>query len=399
MEQLKQKVFDLARNIYPEIVLFRRHFHSHPELSMYEFDTARFIEQQLNAWEIPYKSGVAATGIVATIEGKHPEKALIALRADMDALPIQEAGNCSYKSQNEGIMHACGHDVHMASLLGTAYILNQLRAHWEGSIRLIFQPSEETYPGGALLMIREGVLENPVPRCILGLHVFPNLDTGKLGFRSGPAMASTDEIYITVKGKGGHGATPELNIDPVVAAANILTGLQQIVSRNAPPGVPTVLSFGRFIADGKVNIIPNEAMLEGTIRTYDEVWRKTAHERIRQVAGKIAEAHGATCDVRIEHGYPALLNDKALTERAMKYVSEIIGNENVTEIEPRMTAEDFAYYSRVIPACFYRLGTRNLAKGITAYLHTPNFDIDEEALLISTASMAWIAIRELQSGL
>lgn len=399
MEQLKKRVFDLARNIFPQAVDFRRHLHAHPERSMQEFETARFIAQQLSEWNIPFKSGIATTGIVATIEGKNPEKALIALRADMDALPISETNTHTFKSVNEGVMHACGHDVHMASLLGTAYILNQLREHWEGSIRLIFQPSEETYPGGALMMIREGVLENPVPRCIFGLHVFPNLDAGILGFRSGPAMASTDEIYITVKGKGGHGATPELNIDPVVTAANILTGLQQIVSRNAPPGIPTVLSFGRFIADGKVNIIPNEAILEGTIRTYDESWRKTAHERIRQVASKIAEANGATCEVRIEHGYPVLLNNKSLTERARKHAAEMIGNENVVEIEPRMTAEDFAYYSHLIPACFYRLGTRNLAKGISANLHTPDFDVDEESLLTSTASMAWIAIRELQSGL
>lgn len=398
MDQLKIKILGIAHEIHTEVVDYRRHFHTHPELSMQEFKTAAFIEERLKQWGIPFQSEIAKTGIVATIEGKNPGKDLIALRADMDALPIKEIGVAKYKSQNEGVMHACGHDVHMASLLGTAYILNQLKDEWQGSVRLIFQPSEEAYPGGASLMIKEGVLENPKPRVIFGQHVFPNLDAGVVGFRPGPSMASTDEIYIKVKGKGGHGATPELNVDPVVAAANVLIALQQVVSRNAPPSVPTVLSFGRFIADGKMNIIPNEAKLEGTIRTYDEQWRKQAHEIIKQIAVKTAEAHGATCDVRIEHGYPSLLNDKDVTERAMNHAAELLGQEMVKEIEPRMTAEDFAYYSRIVPACFYRLGIRNQEKGITANLHTPDFDVDEESLLTGPALMAWLAIRELQAG-
>jgi amidohydrolase len=398
MHQLKIKILGLAREIHAEVVNYRRHFHAHPELSMQEFKTAAFIEERLKEWGISFQSGIATTGIVATIYGKNPGSDLIALRADMDALPIKEVGAAAYKSQNEGVMHACGHDVHMASLLGTAYILNQLKDEWEGSIRLIFQPSEEAYPGGASLMIKEGVLESPKPRVIFGQHVFPNLDAGVIGFRPGPSMASTDEIYITVKGKGGHGATPELNVDPVVAAANVLIALQQLVSRNAPPSVPTVLSFGRFIADGKMNIIPNEATLDGTLRTYDEHWRKQAHEKIRQIVVKTAEAHGATCEVRIEHGYPSLLNDKDVTERAMNHAAELLGQEKVMEIEPRMTAEDFAYYSRIVPACFYRLGIRNQEKGITANLHTPDFDVDEDALLTGPALMAWLAMRELQTG-
>jgi amidohydrolase len=397
MEQLKQTVVELAGNIFPEVVAFRRHFHAHPELSMQEFETAALITRILEKWEIPFKSGIASTGIVATIEGRNPGSDLIALRADMDALPICESGNSPYKSNHEGVMHACGHDVHMASLLGTAWILNQTRADWKGSIRLIFQPSEEMYPGGAQLMINEGVLENPVPRCIFGQHVFPNLDAGTFGFRSGPSMASTDEIYLTVKGRGGHGATPELNIDPVVAAANILLALQHVVSRNAPPSVPTVLSFGRFIADGKMNIIPDKVTLDGTIRTYDENWRKAAHEKIRQIAENTARAHGAECEVRIEHGYPSLLNDRDITERAMKHAAELLGAQKVTEIEARMTAEDFAYYSRIIPACFYRIGIRNNLKGITSNLHTPTFDIDEDALRTGPALMAWLALRELNN--
>jgi amidohydrolase len=397
MQHLKNKISGLAREIQAEVVSYRRHFHAHPELSMQEFKTAAYIEERLKKWDIPFQSGIAKTGIVATISGKNPNSDLIALRADMDALPINEIGDVEYKSQNDGVMHACGHDVHMASLLGTAYILNQLKDEWEGSVRLIFQPSEEAYPGGASLMIKEGVLENPKPRVIFGQHVFPNLEAGVVGFRPGPSMASTDEIYITVKGKGGHGATPELNIDPVVAAANVLIALQQLVSRNAPPSVPTVLSFGRFIADGKMNIIPNEATLDGTLRTYDEQWRKQAHEKIRQIAVKTAEAHGATCDVRIEHGYPSLLNDTDVTGRAMKHAAELLGQEMVQEIEPRMTAEDFAYYSRIVPACFYRLGIRNQEKGITANLHTPDFDVDEDSLLTGPAVMAWLAIRELNA--
>lgn len=398
MHQLRSKTLSLAREIHTEVVKYRRHFHAHPELSMQEYETAAYIAGRLKEWDIPLKSGIAKTGIVATIEGKNPGKDLIALRADMDALPIKEVSTAPYKSQNEGVMHACGHDVHMASLLGTAYILNQLKNEWEGSVRAIFQPSEEAYPGGALLMINEGVLENPKPRVIFGQHVFPNLDAGVFGFRPGSSMASTDEIYINVKGKGGHGATPELNVDPVVAAANILIALQQVVSRNSPPSVPTVLSFGRFIANGKMNIIPNEVTLDGTIRTYDEVWRKKAHEKIRQIAEKTAEAHGATCEVRIVHGYPSLLNDKDVTERAMKHAAELLGQEMVKEIEPRMTAEDFAYYSRIVPACFYRIGIRNTEKNITANLHTPDFDVDEESLLTGPSLMAWLAIRELQNG-
>ena len=396
MHTIKDKILSLAKEIHTEVIDYRRHFHAHPELSMQEFETAKFIAARLKELGIPFRSGIAKTGIVATIEGKNPGKDLIALRADMDALPIKEIGDVPYKSGNEGVMHACGHDVHMASLLGAAYILNRLKDKWEGSIRLIFQPSEEAYPGGASLMIKEGVLENPKPRVIFGQHVFPNLDAGVVGFRPGPSMASTDEIYITVKGKSGHGATPELNIDPVVAAANVLVALQQVVSRNAPPSVPTVLSFGRFIADGKMNIIPNQATLDGTLRTYDEHWRTQAHEIIRRIAVKTAEAHGATCDVRIERGYPSLLNDSDVTGRAMKHAAELLGQEKVKEIEPRMTAEDFAYYSRIVPACFYRLGVRNQEKGITANLHTPDFDVDEDSLLTGPALMAWLAIRELQ---
>lgn len=397
MHPLRNKTLNLAREIHTEVVNYRRHFHAHPEISMQEFKTAAFIEALLKKWDIPFQSGIAKNGIVATIAGRNPESDLIALRADMDALPIKEIGAPPYKSENEGVMHACGHDVHMASLLGTAYILNQLKDEWQGSVRLIFQPSEEAYPGGASLMIKEGVLENPRPRVIFGQHVFPNLDAGVVGFRPGPSMASTDEIYITVKGKGGHGATPELNLDPVVAAANVLVALQQVVSRNAPPSVPTVLSFGRFIADGKMNIIPNEATLDGTLRTYDEQWRTQAHEIIMQIAVKTAEAHGATCDVRIERGYPSLLNDTDVTERAMKHAAELLGQEKVMEIEPRMTAEDFAYFSRIVPACFYRLGIRNQEKGITANLHTPDFDVDEDSLLTGPALMAWLAIRELKA--
>lgn len=398
MPGLKEKILSLAKEIYPKLVEYRRFFHANPELAMQEYKTVSFIAARLLEWNIPYKDKVAKTGIVALIEGRNPTSGLIALRADMDALPITEESGASYQSLNASVMHACGHDAHMASLLGTAFILNQLRNEFEGSIRLIFQPSEESYPGGAKMMIEEGVLENPRPRCIFGQHVYPQLDVGVVGFRPGPAMASTDEIYISVIGKGGHGATPDQVIDPVLIGAHVITALQQIVSRNSSPQIPCVLSFGRFIADGKPNIIPNKAHLAGTIRTYDERWREKAHELIRNMAVSVCQGMGGDCEVRIEKGYPVLINDPALTQRANYAAAEFLGSDRVIEIDPRMTAEDFAYYLQVIPGCFYRLGIRNIQKGIDSNLHTSTFDVDEEALLTGSALMAWLAIKELLYG-
>jgi len=392
---ISDSIKKVAVQYFNEVVEMRRYLHAHPELSMNEKDTAAYIISKLKEYNIPYTTFKSHYGIVADIKGKNPDSKIVALRADMDALAINELNNVAYKSQNQGVMHACGHDAHIASLLGTAKILSELKDHFEGSVRLLFQPSEEMYPGGASMMIADGVLKNPDVQLIFGQHVMPTLDCGKVGVKSGKAMASTDEIFITVKGKGGHGATPELNIDPVVIASNIVLALQQIVSRKASPEIPTVLSFGRFIADGKTNIIPDEVIIEGTLRTFNEVWRSKAHEHIHRICTSTAQAMGAEAIVRIARGYPFLVNDDALTQRFKDYAGQYLGSENVMDIDLRMTAEDFAFYSQQIPACFYRLGIRNIAKGINSNIHTATFDIDEDALKISTGLMCWLAVSEL----
>ncbi len=391
------KIKELASLYTEEVVLIRRHLHANPELSYQEQHTAQFIAKQLRSYGIEPKEGVAGTGVTALIEGKNPSRKIIALRADMDALPINELNAVEYKSKNIGVMHACGHDVHTASLLGTAKILNELKNQFEGSVKLIFQPGEEKNPGGASIMIKEGVLENPTPSAILGQHVFPLLQVGKIGFREGKYMASSDEIYLKVIGKGGHGATPELTIDPVVIASHIIIALQQIISRNASPKHPTVLSFGKISANGATNIIPDEVTIAGTFRALDEGWRAEGLKKIKKMAENIAEGMGGKCEVDIHHGYPYLENNPTLTQSIRKAAEQYVGSENVVDIDLTLGSEDFAYYSQIIPASFYRLGTRNEAKGITSYVHTPTFDIDEDALKIASGLMAWMALNELKS--
>lgn len=293
-------------------------------------------------------------------------------------------------------MHACGHDVHTASLLGTLRILQQFKAHLKGSVKFIFQPGEERLPGGASLMIAEGVLQNPEVQSIYGQHVMPLIESGKVGFRSGLYMASADEIYIRIMGKGGHAAHPHQNIDPVAIAAQVITALQQVVSRFAKPATPSVLSFGKVIADGATNIIPNEVYMEGTFRTFNEEWRTQAHERIRQICTSICEAYGAKAEVDIRKGYPFLHNDEALTERSREWAIELLGREKVVDLEIWPAGEDFAYYSQLLPSCFYRLGTRNEARSITHMLHTPLFDADEEAFKTGLALMSWLSLKELE---
>jgi amidohydrolase len=394
------KVIDLIKQkasaLQPELIAMRRHLHMHPELSMQELETSAFIRKKLSEYNIPFTSGIAVHGIVGLIKGKNPESQTIALRADMDALPIIEKNQVEYCSQNPGVMHACGHDVHMTSLLGAAIILNEIKDHFEGTIKLIFQPSEERFPGGASMMIKEGVLENPAPQKMFGQHVLPTLEAGKVGMKPGKYMASTDEVYLTVKGKGGHGATPELNVDPVLIAAHILIALQQIVSRNTPPQLPAVLSFGRFIAEGRTNIIPNEVKLDGTLRTFDEKWRAEAHQKITKMAASIAEGMGGECEVFIDKGYPFLVNDEAVTAEARQSAVEYLGEENVVDLDLRMTAEDFAYFSQRIPSCFYRLGIRNESRGIIHNLHTDQFDVDETSLETGAGLMAWMAVRGME---
>ncbi|MEI6062690.1 MAG: M20 family metallopeptidase [Bacteroidota bacterium] len=393
---LSEKIKVLAASYAPGTIEIRRHLHAHPELSEKEFNTADFICSTLDGYHIPYTRNIGGNGIVGKIEGLHPDTATLALRADMDALPINELNECDYKSLNAGVMHACGHDVHMASLLGAARILNELRTEFQGTIRLVFQPSEEKFPGGALAMIRDGVLENPVPRRILGQHVLPTLEAGKAGFMPGRYMASTDEVYLTVKGRGGHAATPQLNIDPVVIASHIIIALQQVVSRWAPPGIPTVLSFGRVIAGGRTNIIPSEVKIDGTLRTFDEDWRARAHEKITTLAQGMAESMGGTCEVFIAKGYPFLVNDELATAEAKALALEFLGPENVVDLDQRMTAEDFAYYSHIIPACFYRLGVKNPGWENIRNLHTAEFDADERSLETGMGLMAWIALGSLK---
>jgi amidohydrolase len=391
---LKEKVAELASQIHEEVIKDRRHLHQNPELSFHEYKTSAFVAEALDRLGIPYQK-MADTGIVALLSGTKPSDAVIALRADMDALPIIETNTVPYASQNPGVMHACGHDVHTSSLLGTAKILSALKNEFGGTVKFIFQPAEEKLPGGASLMIKEGVLENPKPRAVLGQHVMPLIDCGKVGFRSGKYMASTDEIYVTVHGKGGHGAQPQQNVDPVVITSHIIIALQQIVSRIADPKLPSVLSFGKVIANGATNIIPDEVKLEGTFRTFDETWRTQAHQKMKKMAEGIAEAMGGSCDFNIVRGYPFLVNEEKLTASVRNYAEEYLGKANVEDLDIWMAAEDFAYYSQVADACFYRLGTRNEQMGITSSVHTPTFNVDENALKISTGLMAYITLRQL----
>jgi len=395
-KDINERVHQLAKDVLPEVINWRRRFHAWPELAFEEVETAKFICEQLGKMGIPFKKGIAKTGVVGLIEGTRPSAKVVALRSDMDALSINEQRHHEYSSQREGLMHACGHDAHMACLLGAAAVLNEIKDEFEGSVKLIFQPSEEKYPGGASVMIREGVLENPVVDRIYGQHVLPTLEAGKIGMKSGMYMASTDEVYITVKGKGGHAATPELNIDPVLIAAHIIVALQQIVSRNATPSIPSVLSFGRVLANGRTNVIPDQVIIEGTFRTYSEEWRVEAHEKIKKMSSTIAESMGGSCETFIDSGYPFLVNDVETTRHAFRDAQDYLGKENVVELDLRMTAEDFAYYSQMVPSCFYRLGTGNEKLGCTSNLHTATFDIDEAALETGVGFMAWLAYKELK---
>lgn len=396
MTHVKEKIKQLASDFHPEIIEIRRHLHSHPELSFKEVETGKYISSKLASFGIRHEHGWGENGVVAYIEGKNPTSKTIALRADIDALPITEMNDVPYKSQNQGIMHACGHDVHSASLLGAARILNELQNEFEGTIKLIFQPAEERLPGGASILIAEGVLENPTPKNIIGQHVLPALPAGKVGFRPGMFMASADELYVTVRGKGGHGAMPHENIDPVLIASHVVVAMQQIVSRRSNPTVPSVITFGKINSTGgSTNVIPNEVKLEGTFRTMDEEWRAQAHVLMKNLAETLAESMGGSCDFHIEKGYPFLKNDEELTARSRQHAVDFLGEVNVVDLPMRMTAEDFAYYSQVIPACFYRLGTGNVARGITSPIHTDTFDVDEDSLLVGMGLMSWLAISEL----
>jgi hippurate hydrolase len=384
---IAKRIKELAASYAPDIIAIRHHLHAHPELSYKEFETSAFVRRQLDAYGIPWKI-MADTGVVGIIEGRNPSSRVIALRADMDALPIHEENQVPYRSVHPGVMHACGHDVHTSCLLGAARILSETREEWEGTVKLIFQPGEERNPGGASIMIREGVLESPKPSCIVGMHVNPQLETGKLSFRGGKVMASADEIYITVSGKGGHAAAPHNTTDVILVASHIVVGLQQIVSRNNNPLSPSVLSICAFNGGYTTNVIPNEVKLMGTFRAMDEQWRFKAHGLIRRQVEAIAEGMGAEVDLTIDVGYPNVYNDENLHEIAMASAKAFMCDDLVEETELRMGAEDFGYYSQLVPGCFFRLGTGNVAKGITSGVHTPTFNIDENAIEIGMGMMA-----------
>ncbi|MFN8117783.1 MAG: M20 family metallopeptidase [Bacteroidia bacterium] len=392
----------LAHRYFDEVVSFRRHLHQNPELSFEEFKTSEFVCSVLDKYQINYAKGIVKTGIIAIIEGKNPSKKTILLRADLDALPIEEKNNVAYKSQNAGVMHACGHDAHTASVLGTAIILNQLKNEFEGTVKIMFQPGEEVLPGGSSLMIKEGVLQNPKVDVAIAQHVFPSMEVGKVGFREGMYMASTDELHITITGKGGHAAMAGDYNNPLVVAAHIIAEIEKQfpfvidtegVARNTQNNIPTVIAFGKIEGKGATNVIPESVYLAGTFRTMDEVWRKEVKTKISDIINAVCVKYNTKADINIIDGYPFLTNDVETTKHCKQAAIEYLGKENVEDLPLRMTAEDFAYITQQVPSCFYRLGTGNKEKGISSGVHTSTFDIDEKALEIASGLMAWMVIK------
>lgn len=387
---LNNHIEEKIANYLEEFIAHREYIHAHPELSFQEFNTSAYIVKCLQEYGITDIKRMATTGIVVMLYGKNPESRVIALRSDLDALPILEKNEVPYTSTNIGVMHACGHDVHSTCLLGAAKILHELRNEWEGSIKLIFQPGEEKHPGGASLLIAEGVLENPKPEAIFALHVYPHLPFGKVGFREGQYMASADEVYITVKGKGGHAALPHQTIDPIIISANLLMSLQQIISRNNNPLNPSVLSFGKIQGGNVGNVIPNEVKLEGTLRCMDEEWRAKAHALIAKHATELCAAMGAIAEVDIPKGYPFLFNHPTTTRQAKQIAESLLGAENVVELDKRMAAEDFSFYTHQVPGCFFRIGTSHEGK-FTYPVHNERFDIYQDAIGIGVKMFCAIA--------
>lgn len=392
---LKETIQNLADEIFPEILEIRRFIHQHPELSFHEFKTSEYICEVLGKENIPFRQGIAGTGILADIEGRGSGK-IIGLRADMDALPIQEENTVDYRSVNDGKMHACGHDVHTACLIGAARILNELKHQFPGKVKLVFQPAEEKAPGGARLMLKENLFGEEKPDLMIAQHVYPVMYTGRIGFKAGKYMASSDEIYIKVRGKGGHAAMPHQITDSVLIASYILVALQQIVSRHAQASTPTVLSIGKMVANGAVNVIPSEVSMEGTFRTMDEKWRKEAHSRMINMAQSIADSMGASCEFEIVEGYPVLYNDPGITAKSIDFARTYLGNDYVDDLDIRMTAEDFAFFAQEYPSVLYRLGVRKSEQAQPFELHTPHFNIDEEAIKTGTGTLAWLALSHLK---
>jgi amidohydrolase len=379
LQFIRQKSLDL----FEKVKGYREHMHMYPELSYQEFETMEFVSQCLTKLGIEHEKGVGKTGVVAIIRGDHHSstETCIGLRADLDALPIIEDTDLPFQSKNNGVMHACGHDVHTAILLGAAEIIFEQRNNLISPVKLVFQPGEEKNPGGATLMIADGVLHNPSVKEMYALHVFPEMKTGNVGFREGVYMASSDEIYITIHGKGGHGATPHQCIDPIMIGANLLVQLQQVVSRKCNPTIPSVLTFGHFEAIGATNIIPSTAIIRGTFRTMNENWRAEALSLVESQIKEICASMGATVTVEISKGYPYLENNPAVTNKVRNKAKQILGDQHAEDLPIRMTSEDFAFYSQEIPVCFMRLGVRNEEKGIVYGVHHPKFNIDDNALI------------------
>lgn len=392
---MKERIQRMAREGAAEIIEYRRWLHRHPELSQQEYGTMAFVAEKLKEMGLEPKTGIGRTGVMAMIKGKNPESYCVAMRADYDALPITEDTGLPFASENPGVMHACGHDMHTSSLLGAAKILCQLKEEFEGSVMLIFQPSEEMYPGGAKMMMDDGLFDEVTPDEIYGFHCLPEMECGRVGMRKGKYMASTDELYWTIKGRGGHGATPHMAIDPIVVASHVVVALQQVVSRNASPLMPTVLSFGKMVGEGRTNIIPDEVKMEGIIRTFDPEWRLEAHNRIRKISEGVAESMGAECDLFIDYGYPPVVNNDDCTQMTHDNAVAYLGEENVDWLDMRMTAEDFAFYAQKIPACYFRVGIHVPGTEVTN-LHRPNLLVNEDSIEVASGFEAYNAIMALQ---
>jgi len=392
---LKTKIQELSELYFEDIRQIRRTLHANPELSFNEFETSDYIKKKLDENGVAYRE-ISNTGITGEITGNQTGNRVIAVRADIDALPVEEKNDVTYKSKNPGIMHACGHDVHTASLIGALKILKTLQDDFGGTIKFIFQPAEEKLPGGALELIQAGVLKNPRPDLIIGQHVYPDLPAGSIGYRPGPYMASTDEIFLTIQGKGGHGAMPHKINDTVLAASQIISTLHQNIHRYSSASIPTVLSFGKVIANGATNVIPDEVKIDGTFRTMNEQWRQEAHQMIKTTAEAISKTQNTRCKVEIKKGYPVLTNDEKATAKAMQFSRSYLGEEQIEDLDIRMTAEDFAYYTREIPGTFFRLGTGNNTKETTNPLHSSTFNIDEEALKTGMGHLSWLTLNFLK---
>lgn len=388
MVDLLLKVKELVDTQHEGVVAIRRKIHAHPELSYQEEMTSKLIRDTLDSLSIPYQYPVAKTGVVGLLRCKNPEKHCVALRADMDALPIQEETSLDFKSTVPNVMHACGHDAHTATLLGVARVLSAMREELEGTYKFIFQPSEEKMPSGANAMIAEGVLDNPKIDAIFGWHVHPEMKVGEVGFRAGDFMASADEIYLKVVGRGGHAAQPAQFISPLIIASKIILALENVTNLD----IPLVLTFGKIIADGATNVVPEKATLEGTLRCFDEAKRKAAHQLIHTVCNDIATSHGAAIEVNIVLGYPVLKNDFSLTTFAKKQAEKLVTNDKIFDLPIRMGAEDFAFYSHQVPACFYRVGVGSPTSDTSYPIHSAKFEIDEIALKTSVALMSWLAV-------